>query len=84
MRDPMDNPQEDMATQIIEELAIQSLSAFRTMLVDRIVEDVRYEMDHNYSTPMGWEDFYSEYKENIFEKVYEEVYDRLTYKLNQL
>ena len=84
MRDPMDNPQEEMATRIIEELAIQTLSAFRTMLVDRITEDIRYEMEQNYSTPMGWEDFYAEYKENIFENVYEEVYDRLTYKLDTL
>ena len=73
--------QDDTLDRIVEELTMQSLSAFRNMLVERITEDIRYEMDENYSTPDGWEDVYSEYKEEIFESVYDEVYSHLTYKL---
>ncbi len=83
MRDPIDNRENDVATQIIEELTTQTLSAFRGMLVERITEDVRYEMKENYSTPDGWEDVYADNRQAIEEAVYEAVYDNLTYKLNK-
>ena len=84
MRDPIDNPDEQMAQVVVEEIAIQTLSAFRTMLVDRIIEDIRYEMKYNYSPPSEWDDWYADHKDDIYEAVYDEVYDRLTYKLNEV
>ena len=84
MHDPIDTKEHDMNERIVEELAIQTLSAFRQMLVDRITEDVEHEVEHNYSPPYGWDDHYADNKELIREWVYGEVYDRLTYKLNEL
>ena len=74
------NQDDSMLEGIIEELTISTLSAFRQMLVDRIMEDIDYEMKY-YSPALGWEDIYSESKEDIRETVYDEVYSQLTYKL---
>ena len=81
-RAPYNREDESIAEAIVEELTMQTLSAFRNMLVDRIHEDIMYEMKQHYSTPIGWEDFYSENQESIIEAVFDEVYSRLTEKLN--
>ena len=81
-RPPYDDPEADMADRMVEELVAQSLSAFRNMLMERIIEDVRYEIDHNYVTPDGWEDWYADNKDRLEDSVYDQVYDQLTYKLN--
>ena len=74
------NQDDSILEDMIEELTISTLSAFRQMLVDRIMEDIDYEMKY-YSPALGWEDIYAESKDDIRETVYDEVYSALTYKL---
>ena len=74
------NQDDSVLEDMIEELTISTLSAFRQMLVDRIMEDIDYEMKYQ-SPALGWEDIYAESKEDIRETVYDEVYSQLTYKL---
>ncbi len=73
MRDPIDNPENEIAERIITNAVLYSRSLIADAMVPLLWE-ISEEVIDEINIPLGWDDWLLDHKEQLIEAIYDELY----------
>ncbi len=73
MRDPIDNPENEVAERIITNAVLYSRSLIADSMT-RLLWEISEEVIDEIHIPLGWDDWLLDNKEQLIEKIYDELY----------
>ncbi len=78
MRDPIDNPENEVAERIVENAIHYSRSYFADVM-PALVWDMAKEIIEEVQYPLGWDDWVLDHKDELIEAIYDELYSNVNH-----